>query len=438
MIFLWIFVSLLMFSLIVLIHEYGHYKTAKIFGVQVDEFGLWIPPRAKKLWKNTEWTLFSLNWIPLGGFVKIAGESELYLDYYDAAGKALSQKKLVSLLEKKDAQIFNAKKKIISNAEKKYILEKISSQKSGKNFYEKNIFQKTLILAVGVIMNFLLAFCIFFFLFLGNMKPLGINTFIPSNTPSLLVPSYEEAIESWLLIMNSGALLYPLENSLASQAGIKEWDILMRINWEDFLDIQDLQKRIWDAANRSLKLEILREEQSIFLEITPNNEGKIWSYLAANVSLDENFSYHFWSKEALGAALGETYAQIRLTFSALWILMKNIFIPETPEDRETALEQVAGPIGIVEVITLSLPQGFTLLFSLWALISINLWVFNILPIPALDGWRILLLWLRVAIDYIFWKKSISQKIENFLHIYFFLLLIALSVIIAYNDINKLF
>jgi regulator of sigma E protease len=54
-----------MFSIIVILHEYGHYKTARIFGIHIEEFGLGIPPRAKKLWRNKEGTLFSLNWIPL-------------------------------------------------------------------------------------------------------------------------------------------------------------------------------------------------------------------------------------------------------------------------------------------------------------------------------------------------------------------------------------
>ena len=108
-----------MFSIIVLLHEYGHYKTARIFKIQVDEFGLGIPPRAKKLWRNKEGTLFSLNWIPLGGFVKIAGESPEH-----------------------------------------------PQAKKGEIFFEKNIWQKTAVLIAGVVMNFILAFVIFFILFL--------------------------------------------------------------------------------------------------------------------------------------------------------------------------------------------------------------------------------------------------------------------------------
>ena len=71
-------------------------------------------------------------------------------------------------------------------------------------------------------------------------------------------------------------------------------------------------------------------------------------------------------------------------------------------------------------------------------ISINLWVFNLLPIPALDWWRFLFITINSIMKRIFGKKIISEKTEAFLHFWFFVLLIALSLIIAYNDLNKIF
>ena len=173
------------------------------------------------------------------------------------------------------------------------------------------------------------------------------------------------------------------------------------------------------------------------LTIIPNEEGKIWSYLSENLSVNEDFEFKYWLFESIKYGFAETYSQSVLTLQGLGMLLKNIFAPETPEDREQALEQVAGPIWIVWVITQSLAGGIVLILILWALISVNLWIFNLLPIPALDGGRILLLWIRSWVDTVFGKNATSWKIENFIHVFFFMTLIALSILIAYNDIIKL-
>ena len=69
-----IILALLIFSLIVFFHELGHFSMAKKFGVRVDEFGIGIPPRAKEVWKDKSGTVYTLNWLPIGGFVKMKGE----------------------------------------------------------------------------------------------------------------------------------------------------------------------------------------------------------------------------------------------------------------------------------------------------------------------------------------------------------------------------
>ncbi len=393
MVFLGIIVSIVMFSIIVIIHEYGHYKTARIFKIHVEEFGLGIPPRAKKLWVNKTWTLFSLNWIPLGGFVKIAGENE------------------------------------IADSSTAHIWE---------NFYEKNIFQKSAVLLAGVVMNFLLAAIIFSVLFFIWVKPVWINTFIETSLPSKLIPTLEQSLEYWIIIQEPWVLLFPLENSIAQNSGIQKWDILREVDAHNVENIELLQELISQSAENQLHFKIIRNSQEITISITPDNEWKIGSYLAPNYLAQEDFLYKYWIGESIKYGFLEMYYQSRLTLSGLWFLVKNIIQPEKPEDREQALDQVAGPIGIVSIITGALSGGISLLFILWAIISVNLWVFNLLPIPALDGGRLVLLWIRSGIEYLFWKSDKTRKLENIIHISFFLLLIALSILISYNDISKLF
>ncbi len=448
MILLWILVSFIMFSIIVLLHEYGHYKTAKIFWIHVDEFGLGIPPRAKKLWKNKEWTLFSLNWIPLGGFVKITWESELFLSYYGKKWKLLTQKWLWKKLNSWD-EIYTKKWIAITKQERKFIQARLENQKTWANFYEKHILAKSAVLLAGVVMNFILAAVIFSALFFIWVKPVWVNTFIETNTPSKIIPSYEDAIQEWILIEDEGIILYPIEWSLAENANILQWDILTQINWEKITDIARAQKIIQSSKNNAITLTLSTPEcpdtancpryfENKEFGITLWDDGLIGAYLSPNIYQNEDFIYKYWWVDSVKYGVSETYAQIRLTLSWLGVLVKNIFTPETPEDRQEAIESVAGPIGIVTVITESMSRWVTILIILWAIISVNLWVFNLLPIPALDGWRLLLLWIRSAVDTIFWKSRLSWDLENLVHVIFFLLLIALSILIAYNDIIKIF
>jgi regulator of sigma E protease len=440
-----------MFSIIVLLHEYGHYKTAKIFWIHVEEFGLWIPPRAKKLWKNKDWTLFSLNWIPLGWFVKITGESEIFLEYYWKKWKKLSLAWLWKKLKNHD-DVFDKKWSKISKQERKYIIARWNQQKAGRNFYEKNIFAKSAVLLAGVVMNFLLAVFIFSCFFFMGVKPVGMNSFIPTDLPSKLIPTLEQSLESGFITAWEGTLLYPIEDSIARNSGIIDEDVLLRIDNISFESILETQTYIQSKASVKIALYLERKTlctpdnakkikcpiiEYLEIDIVPNKDGLIGTYLWENLSINQDFEYKYWFFAAGKHGFLETYYQARLTLSGLWILLKNIINPKTPKDREDAIDQVAGPIGIVNVITQSLQWWFGLLMILGAIISINLWVFNLLPIPALDGWRLLLLWIRSAIDKVLWKSALSGNIENTVHILFFLLLIALSILIAYNDIIKL-
>jgi len=423
MIILWILISFIMFSIIVLLHEYGHYKTAKIFWIHIEEFGLWIPPRAKKLWKNKDGTLFSLNWIPLGWFVKIAWESELFLSYYGKKWKILTQKWLLKKLHSWD-EIYTKKWEKITKQERKFILARLENQKDWKNFYKKNIFAKSAVLLAGVIMNFLLAGVIFSILFMIWVKPVWINTFIETTTPSKIIPSYQDALEQWILIEWDGILLFPIEWSLAESAWIMSWDTLISINEKAVRDVQSAQNIIQSSANTSIVLTVITESkcwpemlceapEARDINIILGEEWLIWSYLSPNVTQNKDFEFKYWFFESIKYWIYETYSQIRLTFSGLAILTKNIFNPETPEDRQEAIESVAGPIGIVNLITESMSRWITIIIILWAIISINLWVFNLLPIPALDGGRLVLLWIRSVIDKIFGKTRLSWDIENF-------------------------
>jgi len=384
MVIIWIIVAIIMFSIIVLIHEYWHFKASRIFWVKVEEFGLWIPPRAKKLFTDKKWTLFSLNWLPIWGFVKLKWEN-------------------VEMLENKwdkDALI------------------------------NKPAWQQSIIMLAWVIMNFFLAFIIFTLLFFFWVKPIWINTKIETNLDLKIIPTYEQAIESWLLIKNKWILLYPVEWSIAEKAWIKEWDLLTHVNWKEIDTPENIIKLISENTWKEIKLEI---NESI-IKIIPSNEWKIWSYLSPNIKLNEDFKYKYWLLDSIKHWATETYNQSLLTFKAIWILGQKIFNPKNEKERKEAVENLKWPIWMVDFISSSLSAWIMFMIIIWAIISINLWVFNLLPIPALDWWRFLLININSFIKMIFWKKAINEKTEWIIHLLFFVFLIALSIIIGYNDV----
>lgn len=404
MILVWIIVAIIMFSLIILIHEWGHFSAARKFWVRVEEFGLWIPPRAKKIYKDKKWTTYTLNWLPIGGFVKLTWESA------------------ASLKNKNDPTAL----------------------------VNKPWYQQSIIILAGVFMNFVLASLIFAGLFISGVQPLWINSIIPTETHSRLLPTYQQALDHWVLLPYSEIRLYPSPDSIAQKAGLQAWDQIISLiaTWSDQAvkvdTAQQLVETIASHPNKQLILNITRDSQAVSLSITPqinpnssDTTAKIWAWVKEVIRMDPDFMYQFWIGRSLWYWVQETYAQATLTAKALGILLQQLIVPDTPQQRDEAISQVSGPIGIVDFISNSLSGWIKFLLIISAIISINLGVFNLLPIPALDGGRFIFISINAAIRKIFWKQAISANIENIIHLSFFVILIILSILIAYNDILKI-
>lgn len=401
MIFLWILIAIIMFSTIVIIHEFWHFAAARKFWVKVEEFWLWIPPKAKELFTDKKWTKYTLNWLPLWGFVRLKWENPAALE------------------DKDDTEA-------LSN---------------------KSYFAQSVIILWWVFMNFLLAIVIFSVLFFIWVKPITINSQIETNLSSKIIPTEIEALESWLLQQWEWVILYPVKDSIVQKAWINEWDILLKINWEKVGSPEEVIKIISEHKNKQLILNtkidtkcsdtkncVFPDITDFTINITPNLEWKIWSYISPNISINEDFEYKYWVIDSIKYWSIETYTQSVLTIKWLWIIAKSIISPNTPQERTEAISNMKWPIWIWDLIATTFERGVAFMMILAAIISISLWVFNLLPIPALDWWRFLFITINSLISKIFWKKALTQNIENVIHIFFFIVLIALSILIWYNDI----
>lgn len=449
MIIVWIITSIIVFSIIILIHEYGHFKSARIFWVKVEEFWLGIPPKAKKLWSDKHGTEYTLNWLPLWGFVRLKWESINTFQVYDKNKKLHNNESLENALKSND-DIFDKDGEKIWILIKEEIQKKLDENWHSDSLQSKPAWQQAIVMLAWVFMNFLLSVVIFSVLFFIWVWPIWINDKIETSSDLKLIPTVEKAKELGLFIEKPWVYLSPLEDSIAKKSWIQQYDLVLKVDNNEVTDQENLKNIIAENAWKELTLEVERaknncditknqncEFENINLTITPSEEWKIGSYLIANTQFNRDFKYNFTLWESIKYWFTETYGQIILTFKWVGMLAQQIFAPKTPTERQEALDQVSGPIGMVNVMTQSITNWVIFIVIIWAIISINLWVFNLLPIPALDGGRFLLITINSIIKKIFGKKAISDNLEALLHVGFFIFLIALSIIIAYNDINKI-
>jgi regulator of sigma E protease len=403
MIIIWIIVAIIIFSLVILIHELWHFLAARFFGVKVLEFWLWIPPKAKELFTDKYWTKYTLNWLPLWGFVRLNWENP-HLTSPEGD-------------EEENSPLLQERARVRSN-----------------KFYNKNYLEKTIILLAWVFMNFLLASVIFSVLFFIWIKPLWINDKIPTNLESKIIPTYREAIKSGVLIKKKWLIVEPIENSLAKKSWLQKWDIILKINNIKISDYKNFKKELENNKNKTINLELKNNKK---IKINLDNKWKIWAYIWENIEINKNFKYKYSLMDSIKYWFKETYIQSFLTIKWLNILINKLFSPKNDNERQEAIKQMSWPIWIVDFVSHSLWAWIIFLSIITAIISINLWIFNLLPIPALDWWRWFLLSINTLIKKIFWNKIWTDNFENSIHIFFFIILIALSIVIWYNDIEKI-
>lgn len=391
-IFLWILLTLVVFSVVVYVHELGHFWAARKVGVRVDEFGIGIPPKAKTLFRDKKGTEYTLNWLPIGGFVRLFWEDDTH---------------------KKDTS---------SYASKSYLA-------------------KSAILLAGVTMNFILAIFILFLLMWegtnpAGLIPIGVNTRFQTETKSLLVPTLKDAKETGML-SSSGVFIEPIRDSVAEKAWVLKGDTIYSINSQKIQDANQVSSIIGSSSG-ALSLELLRDGKIVTQIVTPV-DGKIGVYIWDNLEYNRKYVVRYWFADAITNSVRETYVQAKLTVELLGSLVRKIAAPNTPTERQEATESLTGPIWLgnlfINLIENQAPAA--LILAIMALISVNLGVFNLLPFPALDGGRFVALSIHEFLSKITKGKIQVGKIESKMNIIGFALLMLMSLFVAYKDVIRI-
>lgn len=377
MVIIGIIVGLLVLVILVVLHELGHALVARRNGVVVEEFGIGFPPRAwKKKLKNG--VLFTLNWLPLGGFVKLQGE-------HDAASKK-------------------------------------------GDYGAATFWVKTKILLAGVLVNWLTAIVLLSVVALSGLPKIIPNQFsIPADTIQTVTPVTLGTLEPG----------YP-----AAEAGLQSGDEIIAIDSVHATTVSEVIDETRSRRGQTIPITYVRDgkEQTVDVTLRDADSAVFGSSLSQQETIRATWSaplvgavttvqYTIVTLQGLGQLAGDFFGGLlgQLNFDSAAREQAN-------QRLNQAGESVAGPVGILGVIFPAASEaGVLQVVFLAAIISLTLAVMNILPIPALDGGR----WFVTALFRLM-KKPLTKTVEETIHGVGFMLLIGLVVLITVADVAKLF
>lgn len=375
-----IIVGLIILVILVVLHELGHAIVAKRNGVVVEEFGVGFPPRAwKKKLKNG--ILFTLNWLPLGGFVKLQGEHD-------------------------------------------------SASKKG-DYGAVGFWAKTKILLAGVAINWIVAAILLTILAWSGLPKILPNQFtIPTDT---------------ILVKKPVEVVAVTKDSPAAAAGLKVGDQILRFAGEPVDSSESLVRQTQALKGAEVEIIYSRDNvesttQATLRDSNMSNQG----YLGVASGQREEIRAS-WSAPIVGVVTTGQFTLVTLQGLGDLVvnLVKGVVLQFSPDhatraqaqaDLQTVGNSVAGPIGILGTIFPAAEQaGLSQLIFLTAIISLTLAVMNVLPIPALDGGR----WFTMAIFRLL-KKPLTKEREERIQGTGFLILMLLVIVITVADVAKLF
>ena len=336
-----ILATIFVFGIIVFIHEFGHFITAKASGMRVDEFAIGFGPAIAKKRKGE--TLYSIRAIPLGGYNKIAGmDPEEPLD--------------------------------------------------DRSFLNKPVWKRFIVIAAGAVFNFLLAIVIFFMIYAVN----GIQT-----------PSMEPVVGNMM------------SNSPAMTAHMTVNDRIVSINGKPVNEWTDISKSLQGTANTLVPIVVNRDGVNQELTVIPEavgNEGR--AVIGINPVMN---SMPLNVAEAVVQSLHTTGFVLVSMVDGIWSMITG----------HTNAE-LAGPIGVAQMAGQVAESGFANLLPFTALLSLNLGVINLLPIPALDGGHLIVLIIEGIT-----RRRLPAKALQYIQMTGIVILLALFVYATTHDISRL-
>ena len=383
-------VTIIIFLVLISLHEFGHFVMSKLSGVRVIEFSIGMGPAILK--KQGAETLYSLRIFPVGGYCKLEGEDEKTDD--------------------------------------------------PKAFCNQKLYKRFLVVCAGAILNVILGFVLFVVITLAEPHPEGVQNRIN-------LPVVDTVIE----------------NSYLAQSGIQSGDRIVEINGHKIYFYNDISLYTdkFDE-NSQARITVKRDKKKYTYDVIPSISETTYRYGENSVEVTTSINgiketniYEYTeqnieeAKKVVGQTANEkrliigftpksepvginnifTYAFhytgfiVRMVYRAFWDMLTGA----------VGFDQVSGPVGIVSAVNTAVNTGsykWINILYLTALLTINLGVFNLLPLPALDGGRLFFMLIELVR-----RKPVPAEKEGMVHAIGLILLLCLTVVISFNDIIKL-
>ena len=370
-----ILAALLVLGLLIMIHEFGHFLAAKRMGVRVNEFAIGMGPRLLH-WGKGE-TTYSLRAFPIGGFCAMEGEDE------GAPTPA-------ALGGGEDAQ----------------------PEDRSRSFAHKPVWRRFVIVVAGALMNLVLGYVLLLGYYGFLQEPYG-------NTGKVL--------------FSTTTIAQLKEDTSAYQSGLRPGDTILSVNGRRVLMDSDLSMEMQNDPDGVLQMVVRREVDGKPQKVTLDA-------VKFEMKTDETTGKQYLKYDfvVLGKVrtFGNTFTQAaKEELSVATVVWRSLV--DMVRGRY-GLNDLSGPVGTVNIIADAVGNahslaGWQTLVMLMVLITVNLGVFNLLPLPALDGGRLVfLLWEAVT------RKPVPAKYEGIVHFAGWLLLVLLMLVFTYSDVTKLF
>lgn len=380
-----ILAALLVLNVLVMIHEFGHFIVAKLVGVKVNEFAIGMGPKLLS-WGKGE-TTYSLRALPIGGFCAMEGEDEGAPTPAALGGNA-------------DRELLDAE-----------------TGDPSRSFAQKKVWQRMLIVVAGAAMNLLLGFVLL----------LVYNGLLQEKQP-----------QSNKVLFATTTIAEIAEDSSAYKTGLRPGDTIVEVNGRRILMCDDLAMEMQNDADGVLDIVVRRETHGKAKKV------ELSEVTLFTVEKDEKTGQQWIQYDFILFGEQRTFWNT-ITYSAKQELSIATIIGRTLIDLvqgDYGINDLSGPVGTVEIIadtvestvtTSNWRVGVGYLVMLMILLTVNLGVFNLLPLPALDGGRLVfLIWEGIT------RKPVPQKYEALVHFVGILLLLLLMLLVTYSDITKLF
>lgn len=328
--------AILLFLILIVIHEFGHFISAKLLGVRVNEFAVGFGPKIFS--KQGKETKYSVNLIPLGGYCAMEGEDEGSADE--------------------------------------------------KAFCNKAAWRRFLIVVMGAVFNLILGFIIV-------MIILAPTKTFTTTTIAEFAP-----------------------NAVSEQSGLQVNDEILKVDGRTIFSTYDLSYAFTNVKDGKIDITVLRDGKKQLLKDVKfdSEEYEGMEFLTVDFKV-------YGEKRTFGTFIKNTIKTSASYTVVIWRSLVDLL------SGKYGISQVSGPVGVTVVIADAARQSLQSLLPLMAFISINLGIFNLLPIPALDGGRLIF----ILFEMIF-KKNVPQKYESLVHTIGFILLIGFMILILIKDV----